>query len=104
MGGRGSAKAAVAMKSAASRRTYTPQDTRAGRFGSAPHDHLRSLRRPGAAGHPRGASMRRQDELIALYQGRSRHAQKYLLSQLGRLALAFDSEELLEFLQGQIAN
>ena len=48
--------------------------------------------------------MRRQDELIALYQGRGRYAQKYLLSQMGRLALAFDSEELLEFLQGQIGS
>jgi HEAT repeat protein len=48
--------------------------------------------------------VRRQDELIALYQGRGRHAQKYLLSQMGRLALAFDSEELLEFLQAQTAH
>ncbi|MBI4862246.1 MAG: hypothetical protein HY815_18610 [Candidatus Riflebacteria bacterium] len=48
--------------------------------------------------------MRRQDELIALYPSQSRLARKFLLSQMEGLALTFDSEELLEFLQGQVCD
>ena len=48
--------------------------------------------------------MRRQDELLLLYPGQGRLARKYLLSQMEALALAFDSDELLEFLQGELGS
>lgn len=48
--------------------------------------------------------MRRQDELIALYNGRDRYTRKYILSQVDSLSLAFDSEELLEFLQRELGD
>lgn len=42
--------------------------------------------------------MRRQDELLALYPGQAPANQKLILSEVDRLALAFDSEELMQFL------
>jgi HEAT repeat protein len=46
--------------------------------------------------------MRRQDELIAIYEGKPPLARKFLLSQMEGLSLAFDSEELLYFLLAQL--
>lgn len=43
--------------------------------------------------------MRRQDELLAIYPSRSPFTRKFILSQMEGLALAFDAEEVLEFLQ-----
>jgi HEAT repeat protein len=48
--------------------------------------------------------MRRQDELISIYGGQSPLARKFLISQMEGLSRAFDSEELLDFLQGQLAD
>ncbi|MBI4864769.1 MAG: HEAT repeat domain-containing protein [Candidatus Riflebacteria bacterium] len=47
--------------------------------------------------------MRRQDELLALYPGQDRLNRKFILSEVDRLSLAFDSEELLDFLQQEIS-
>jgi len=46
--------------------------------------------------------MRRQDEIVSLYGGQSPLARKFLLSQMEGLARAFDSEELLDLLQGEL--
>src|SRR5688572_23293286 len=48
--------------------------------------------------------MRRQDELISIYGGQAPLARKFLISQMEGLSRAFDSEELLDFLQGQLAD
>lgn len=48
--------------------------------------------------------MRRQDELISIYGGQSALGRKFLISQMEGLSRAFDSEELLDFLQGQLAD
>lgn len=45
------------------------------------------------------ARMRRQDELLTLYPGCDSPTKKFILSQAESLALAFDSEGLLELLQ-----
>ncbi|MBI4863554.1 MAG: HEAT repeat domain-containing protein [Candidatus Riflebacteria bacterium] len=47
--------------------------------------------------------MRRQDELLALYPGQDRFNRKFILSEVDRLALAFDSDEMLDFLQQEAA-
>ena len=46
--------------------------------------------------------MRRQDELLALYEGKDVLTRKFIISQLDGLALTFDSDELLEFVQGEV--
>ena len=48
--------------------------------------------------------MRRQDELISIYGGQSPLARKFLISQMEGLSRAFDSEELLDFLQTQLGD
>jgi len=48
--------------------------------------------------------MRRQDELLALYPGRDVLTRKYILSQVEGLSMTFDSDELLEFLQGELGD
>jgi HEAT repeat protein len=48
--------------------------------------------------------MRRQDELLALYPGSDSLTRKFIISQAEALSLAFDSDELLEFLQGELAD
>lgn len=48
--------------------------------------------------------MRRQDELLALYPGSDPLTRKFIISQAEALSLAFDSDELLEFLQGELAD
>lgn len=48
--------------------------------------------------------MRRQDELISIYGGQTALGRKFLISQMESLSRAFDSEELLDFLQGQLAD
>jgi hypothetical protein len=48
--------------------------------------------------------MRRQDELISLYAGQSPMARKFLISQMEGLSRAFDSEEILDFLQGPLTD
>src|SRR5687768_7413631 len=48
--------------------------------------------------------MRRQDEILLLYSGQNPLARKFLLSQVEDLGAAFDADETLEFLVGQLAD
>lgn len=48
--------------------------------------------------------MRIQDELRTLYPSQGWQNQKFIISELEQLALSFDSEELLGFLEGQLTH